>query len=164
LGLDSLVGQYVNAKQEDAKEDYENTHYAELWMGTHPSSPCMVKVGENIKDFLSEEFYVLHNGKMVDLNEVIDAHKETFLNERITNMDFVSGSGALPFLFKILSVSTSLSIQAHPHKELAQLLHADYPDIYKDANHKPEMIIALTDYEALCSFSAGTDIHDRLQK
>ena len=67
-------------------------------------------------------------------------------------MDSVEGSGALPFLFKILSVETPLSIQAHPHKQLAEELHHKYPDIYKDANHKPEMLIALTEFEALCSF------------
>lgn len=42
----------------------------------------------------------------------------------------------LPFLFKVLSVETALSIQAHPDKTLAERLHANSPDVYKDPNHK----------------------------
>eukprot|EP00951_Prasinocladus_malaysianus_P004978 scaffold35369_cov15-Prasinocladus_malaysianus.AAC.1 len=51
----------------------------------------------------------------------------------------------LPYLFKVLSVETALSIQAHPDKTLAYKLHAEKPDIYKDGNHKPEMAIAISD-------------------
>ncbi|ETO01547.1 hypothetical protein RFI_35896 [Reticulomyxa filosa] len=58
----------------------------------------------------------------------------------------------LPFLFKVLSVNESLSIQAHPNKELAAKLHQKRPDVYKDGNHKPEMAIALTKFEAMCGF------------
>lgn len=58
----------------------------------------------------------------------------------------------LPFLFKILSVGKALSIQAHPDKKLAEHLHKEFPNIYKDANHKPEIAIALTAFEALCGF------------
>lgn len=46
----------------------------------------------------------------------------------------------------------SLSIQAHPDKELAGILHKLQPNMYKDANHKPEMALALTEFEALCGF------------
>ena len=47
---------------------------------------------------------------------------------------------------------TALSVQAHPDKAGAQRLHANRPDVYKDDNHKPEMAIAVTPFEALCSF------------
>ncbi|CAI2370824.1 unnamed protein product [Moneuplotes crassus] len=160
-GLSSLVGQYVSTKQEDGKEDIESTHYAELWMGTHPKSPSMVRITEDLKPHLTEEFYQEKQGSLVELDEVIKGNSN-FINSRVEEMDTIKGSGSLPFLFKILSVDTSLSIQAHPHKELAQELHEKYPDIYKDANHKPEMIIALTEYEALCSFSSGEDIWERI--
>lgn len=46
----------------------------------------------------------------------------------------------------------ALSIQAHPDKELARTLHKLHPDLYKDGNHKPEMALALTNFEALCGF------------
>ena len=61
----------------------------------------------------------------------------------------------LPFLTKVLSVAKALSIQAHPDKTLAEQLHADRPNVYKDANHKPEMTLAVTEFEALCGFVAG---------
>jgi mannose-6-phosphate isomerase len=66
--------------------------------------------------------------------------------------------GHVPFLLKILSVRTALSIQAHPDKRLAQELHARRADLYKDDNHKPEMSIAITPFEALCSFQRATSI------
>jgi len=53
-------------------------------------------------------------------------------------------------LFKVLSVRTALSIQAHPHKELAEQLHISFPDKYKDPNHKPEIAIALADDFLAC--------------
>jgi mannose-6-phosphate isomerase len=55
-------------------------------------------------------------------------------------------------MWQVLSVAKALSIQAHPDKELAKHLHASYPQIYKDGNHKPEMALALTPFEALCGF------------
>lgn len=58
----------------------------------------------------------------------------------------------LPFLFKVLSVGKALSMQAHPDNELAETLHELQPNIYKDGNHKPEMALALTEFEALYGF------------
>lgn len=48
--------------------------------------------------------------------------------------------------------------KAHPNKALAQELHASRPDVYKDPNHKPEMAIALTKFEALCGFRLLSEI------
>lgn len=45
---------------------------------------------------------------------------------------------------QVLSISKALSIQAHPDKALAEKLHSERPEVYKDANHKPEMAIAVT--------------------
>lgn len=61
-------------------------------------------------------------------------------------------------MFKILSVRKALSIQAHPDKALAAKLHGDFPAMYKDPNHKPEIAIALTDFEALCGFRPVAEI------
>jgi mannose-6-phosphate isomerase len=52
----------------------------------------------------------------------------------------------------VLSVAKALSIQAHPDKELAKVQHKLHPNLYKDDNHKPEMALAVTEFEALCSF------------
>ena len=45
-----------------------------------------------------------------------------------------------------------LSIQAHPDKVLAKKMHKAHPNLYKDDNHKPEMALAYTQFEALCGF------------
>lgn len=49
-------------------------------------------------------------------------------------------------------MAKALSIQAHPDKELAGVLHKLQPNLYKDDNHKPEMALAITEFEALCGF------------
>ena len=117
--------------------DREKPH-AELWMGTHPSGPSIVKgTGEGLK-------------------ETIAAKAEEFLGK----VALETFGADLPFLTKVLSVAKALSIQAHPDKTLARALHADRPHVYKDANHKPEMTLAITEFEALCGFVA----HDVLVK
>eukprot|EP00753_Platysulcus_tardus_P004916 PLAT12760.1.p1 GENE.PLAT12760.1~~PLAT12760.1.p1 ORF type:complete len:353 (+),score=159.17 PLAT12760.1:47-1060(+) len=75
-----------------------------------------------------------------------------------------SDDGSLPFLLKILSVAKALSIQAHPDKPLAERLHADRPEVYKDDNHKPEMAIALTPFEAMCRFRPAGEIAAQLRR
>jgi mannose-6-phosphate isomerase len=72
--------------------------------------------------------------------------------------------GELPFLFKILSAGKALSIQAHPDKDVAARLHATNPSHYGDANHKPEMAIALTPFEAMCGFRRIEEISVLLKK
>ncbi|BHF79545.1 hypothetical protein SprV_0702266600 [Sparganum proliferum] len=104
--------------------------YAELWMGTHPSGPSKFadQSSENLADYINKDTSVLGT-------ESVKLFGKT-----------------LPFLFKVLSVNKALSIQAHPNKKLAEKLHADHPDVYKDDNHKPELAIALSDFEALLCF------------
>ncbi|KAI8420988.1 hypothetical protein MSG28_008132 [Choristoneura fumiferana] len=46
----------------------------------------------------------------------------------------------------------------------AEELHAKFPDLYKDPNHKPELAIALTPFEALCGFRPLREIQNHLQK
>lgn len=71
------------------------------------------------------------------------------LNSEDTLEKFTVEFGSLPFLAKILAVEHSLSLQVHPAL-------ADIPalmNVRKDANHKPEMVIALTRFEALVGFA-----------
>ena len=49
-------------------------------------------------------------------------------------------------------MAKALSIQAHPDKALAEVLHGRNPSAYPDDNHKPEMAIALTPFLAMCQF------------
>lgn len=43
------------------------------------------------------------------------------------------------------------------------MLHQNHPEIYKDPNHKPEMAIALTPFEALCGFRPISEIKNFLR-
>lgn len=60
--------------------------------------------------------------------------------------------GTWLFCNQVLSVAKALSIQAHPDQELAKALHKLMPNYYKDDNHKPEMALAITHFQALCGF------------
>ncbi|KAJ2156715.1 Mannose-6-phosphate isomerase [Coemansia sp. RSA 552] len=140
-GLHSKAAQFYAASHPDAAVDAEST-YAELWMGTHPNGPSQVY------------------GTDTGLSEVIADNPEAALGAAVDS----KYGGQLPFLFKVLSIEKALSIQAHPDKRLAQMLHAERPDVYKDANHKPEMSIALTDFVALSGFRPLEDIAAFLEK
>eukprot|EP00494_Astrolonche_serrata_P026981 UN27244 len=87
------------------------------------------------------------------------------ISDEKTSLKSWLGDKELPYLFKILAVNRSLSIQAHPNKVLAKKLHSERPDVYKDPNHKPEMTYALTEFEAMCGFRPGDEIaaHLKLQ-
>jgi mannose-6-phosphate isomerase class I len=52
-------------------------------------------------------------------------------------------------------------IQAHPDKQLAEKLHLKWPAIYKDSNHKPEMAIAITPFQAMCGFRPIEEIKSK---
>ena len=110
------------------------------------------------------------NGQAVIVDPVVSAVTPTLQSLIASNPAAHLGEktasrfqGQLPFLFKVLSVRTALSIQAHPDKALAARLHAAQPGLYKDANHKPEMAIATTDFEALCGFRPLRDIVEILE-
>ena len=77
-------------------------------------------------------------------SKIIQNNKEILLSDEI--------HGQLSYLFKILSISKPLSIQLHPDKTFAEILHRKFPKIYKDDNHKPELFIALSDFELLFGF------------
>ena len=62
--------------------------------------------------------------------------------------DLTAASGTLPYLLKVLAAAQPLSLQTHPSAELAQAgYHAGrFPDPYP----KPELLCALTEFEAFC--------------
>jgi len=114
-------------------EDQPQVPFAELWMGDHPPIPSDLKHA---------------NGDTVNLKELINQDPERFLGKAYAQFE----KKKLPFLFKVLSVNKALSLQVHPNKTLAEELHAQFPDVYKDDNHKPEISIAISEFEALCNF------------
>lgn len=110
-----------------------DTPWAELWFGTHPSAPSHID---------SPDGPLLH-----------------------------SITGDMNVLVKILACSSPLSLQTHPTKQQAERGFAkensasialdDPRRVYVDATDKPEMLIALTPFEALCGF---TDIDTSVEK
>ncbi|MET7938370.1 mannose-6-phosphate isomerase, class I [Streptomyces sp. NPDC005322] len=115
---------------------------AEMWMGAHPGAPSRVDRG----------------GGAVALSEVIAADPERELGPRAVR----HFGPRLPFLLKVLAAASPLSLQVHPDLDQAKKgfadeegsgVPADAPHRnYKDANHKPELICALTPFDGLCGF------------
>ncbi|EFJ44150.1 hypothetical protein VOLCADRAFT_65163 [Volvox carteri f. nagariensis] len=121
----------------------ESKPFAELWMGAHPNCPSKLQsTGESLQACL-DKYPQLLGDKVV----------QNFGNQ-------------LPYLFKVLSVAKALSIQSHPDKALAERLHKEHPKagLYADPNHKPEMALALSDFEALCGFASIAELQERLRR
>lgn len=118
---------------------------AELWLGAHPGSSATVSAESPQR-----------------LDEWIASNPKRAL----------AGGQALPFLLKVLAAAAPLSLQAHPSREQARAGFArenaagvalDSPmRNYKDAEHKPELIVALSDeFIALCGFrQISATVHD----
>ncbi|MET9378486.1 mannose-6-phosphate isomerase, class I [Streptomyces sp. NPDC002992] len=121
---------------------------AEMWMGSHPGAPSRTERGP--------------------LNEVIDADPVRELGAPAVG----KFGPRLPFLLKVLAAGAPLSLQVHP--DLAQAkagfaaeekagIPIDAPHRnYKDANHKPELICALTPFTGLCGFRDPVEAADTI--
>ncbi|KAJ3174495.1 Mannose-6-phosphate isomerase [Irineochytrium annulatum] len=137
-GKSSKVAQLA-AADPDFNVDESKT-YAELWMGTHPNGPSSL------------------------FNDPSKSLKSILTEKGLTRSIHERYAGDIPFLFKVLSINVALSIQAHPDKALAQRLFKEHPNIYKDPNHKPEMAVALTPFEAFIGFRPLSEIASHLEK
>ncbi|KKK06250.1 mannose-6-phosphate isomerase, class I [Micromonospora sp. HK10] len=107
---------------------------AELWLGAHPGAPATVD----------------RAGGAVSLTDLLVAEPEHWLGERL-----VGRFGTrLPFLLKVLAADAPLSLQAHPDAEQARAGYAADVDRlnYVDPFHKPELLVALSEFDALCGF------------
>ena len=112
--------------------------YAELWMGSHPNSPSKILLDDSEKP----------------LDEFIKSDADSILGKKVASRF----KGQLPFLFKVLSVAEPLSIQTHPNKEQAALLHSAESFNYPDNNHKPEIVIAISKIDILWGFKSVESI------
>ncbi|MGY1715063.1 mannose-6-phosphate isomerase, class I [Geodermatophilus nigrescens] len=112
---------------------------AELWMGAHPDQPSVLPDGSPLDAAISAD------------------------PERLLGPPVVERFGArLPFLMKVLAADAPLSLQAHPTmaqaragfaaEEAAGIPKDDPTRTFKDPWHKPELLLALTTFEALCGF------------
>ena len=127
--------------------------YAEYWLGAHISAPSQL---------------LITNGEISLLD---------FLHKNPTALGTQSRQlfgDNLPYLLKILDVANPLSIQLHPTKKQAEIGFAqenaagiplnDPKRTYKDDNHKPEMMIALSDFWLLHGFKTKAKILDTLRQ
>ncbi|CAI8761498.1 mannose-6-phosphate isomerase [Kosakonia quasisacchari] len=131
----------------------DNLPMAELWMGAHPKSSSKVQDA---------------SGQTRALREVIDQDKTRLLGSAVANR-----FGELPFLFKVLCADQPLSIQVHPNKKNSEMGFAKENAAgipldaaernYKDPNHKPELVFALTPFLAMNAFREFSDIVSLLQ-
>lgn len=128
------------------------TPQAELWMGAHPKAPSEVNL----------------QGRWVPLDRLIEADPMAVLGP-VAARRF---DNRLPYLFKVLAAAEPLSVQAHPSRQQAQAgferenragIPLDAPHRnYRDNNHKPEIICALTCFWALCGFRTWVEMRDNL--
>ncbi|MFL6128838.1 MAG: mannose-6-phosphate isomerase, class I [Mycobacteriales bacterium] len=112
---------------------------AELWLGAHPAAPSRLAAGGTLPGRIAAD----------PTGELSPAVVERF-------------GPRLPFLLKVIAAARPLSLQAHPDlnraragyaEEEARGVPADSPErSYPDPNHKPELVCALTPFEALCGF------------
>ncbi len=126
--------------------------WAEWWLGAHPKAPAGLGDGSTLDDRIA-----------ADPARWLGAE----VGERF---------GRLPFLLKILAASVPLSIQSHPSldearagfaRENAAGVALDAPHrTYRDDNHKPELMCALTPFEAKCGYrtlASARAVFDRLR-
>lgn len=120
---------------------------AEIWMGAHPNG-CSELINEQ--------------GEALRLDAFIQQDAVATLGDAEANF------GELPYLFKVLAAAEPLSIQVHPDKTSSEIgfeaenaagipLTAAQRN-FKDPNHKPELVYALTPYRALNGFREFADI------
>jgi mannose-6-phosphate isomerase len=126
--------------------------FAEYWLGAHPLSSSAIHLER----------------ETILLKDAINNHPTHFLGEKV-HQQFKG----LPFLLKILDVSSILSIQVHPtieqaingfeREEAAGIpINAAHRN-YKDQNHKPEMLVALSEFWLLHGFKSPELITQMLE-
>ena len=130
-------------------DNIERKPFAEYWLGAHPNHPASIGDNENLFN------YIRANTSDALGNEVAGRFS------------------TLPFLFKILDVRQMLSIQVHPSKESAAIGFAAENEKgipvtaahrnYKDENHKPELMVALSDFWLLHGFKKESDLKKTLE-
>jgi mannose-6-phosphate isomerase len=127
---------------------------AELWLGAHPGDSSRVDRGAG----------------PVALSELIAADPVGELGEAAVEQF----GPTLPFLLKVLAAELPLSLQVHPSRERAQQgfaaeeaagvpVEAGHRN-YKDANHKPELICALEQFDGLCGFRDPLETADLMER
>ncbi len=127
---------------------------AEVWMGAHPLAPSVLVADD------AEPPPVPAPGAPRAVGATLDAEVASHPRE-LLGADVLARWGArLPFLLKLLGAGAPLSLQVHPSLEQARAGYAreealgtarDAPErTYRDPWHKPELVLALTPFRAVC--------------
>lgn len=120
---------------------------AELWLGAHPSAPSTARaVGDGA------------GAGRLPLPDLFGRRPQETLGHRVLE----TFGPQLPYLLKVLAADRPLSMQVHPDAEQARAgfareeaagLSLSAPErTFRDPEHKPEVALALTRFEALCGF------------
>lgn len=130
--------------------DFSDTEpIAELWMGAHKKSPSKIEpLLKSVQDLSNN----LHT--FTTLDTIIQDHPEHILGNTLLQKHIQR----LPFLFKIIDIEKPLSVQSHPDKTLAKILHHRDSVHYPDDNHKPELAVCIKDFEAIVGFRTAEEI------
>ncbi|GFR57708.1 mannose-6-phosphate isomerase [Elysia marginata] len=139
LGDTSLVCRLKSQADSTFQVD-RSKHYAQLWLGDHCSHETSVLLPGRDEQTTQ---------KTMRLRDWLELHPEQQGIPAENCLD--KENRCLPFLLKVLSISSPLALQVHPDKETAEWLHSQEPEVF-DANHKPEMAIALTPFTAMVGF------------
>lgn len=131
------------------QKNTERKPYAEYWLGAHLNHPSV-----------TEEGY---------LNELVQNDPSGILGKSVAKK-----FSSLPYLFKVLDVRQMLSIQVHPSKQFAKKGYENenkkrvalnaFNRNYKDENHKPELMVALSDFWLLHGFKEERKLKNILQQ
>ena len=147
--------------------------WAELWIGAHPSGSAVIKsTGEPLAKLIQEnpqetiglgsQSHASISLSQDNATSGISQRKMPDANNGIEEGGLGGGGNAispsLPFLLKILCCSAPLSIQSHPDKATAAKLHTILPKEFPDANHKPEALLALSDFRLMAGFRPPKEI------
>ncbi|KAG4031664.1 hypothetical protein MFRU_008g00290 [Monilinia fructicola] len=135
-GKESLAAKFAASTPGGKFKLDESKEYAEMWMGTYPTTPSLI----------------LSTGQ--DLQEHLNANKEKLIGKPILD----KFGADLPYLPKILSIAKALPLQIHPDKKLAAKLHEQNPEKFGDANHKPEIAVALGKFEVFVGWKPLSEI------
>lgn len=115
---------------------------AELWIGAHPADPSMLD----------------RPGGPVSLLAAITDDPQGMLGATAA----AEFGPRLPYLLKILAAAQPLSLQAHPDAEQARTGYAAGNPNYVDPYHKPELLVAVSEFTALCGFREPKESADLL--
>ncbi|KAJ9609779.1 hypothetical protein H2200_006107 [Cladophialophora chaetospira] len=139
-GKQSLAARLCSQTNPDFEID-DSKEYSEMWFGTYPELPA----------------YSLKTGQ--DLQEILKEQKDKLIGKKVHDR-----FGAdLPFLPKILSIAKALPLQIHPDKKLSEKLHEEDPEKFSDPNHKPEIAVALSKFEAFVGFKPNADVQELMR-